>query len=59
MGEGFDTNIGQGHRLQPAQDTQLGVGITQAGAPKDTAQVAEAQFFPDFGQRPNIAEGAG
>jgi hypothetical protein len=55
MGECLDLNIGQGQRLQPAQDAQLGVSITQAighhdanqrldidavaSVPKDTAQV--------------------
>ena len=70
-----DLNVGQGHRLQPAQHAQLGVRIAQAvehhdanqrlhvrgvtGTPKDTTQIRETQLLPDFGQRPHVAQGTG
>ena len=73
--DGLDLNIGQCHRLQPAQDAQPGVGVAQtiehhdadqrlnidavAGAAKDAAQIGEAELFPQLAQGPHMAQGAG
>jgi hypothetical protein len=75
MREFRDLDIGQGHRLHPAQDAQLGFRVAQpvehhdanqgldvdgvAGAAKDAAQIREAQFLPQLGQRPHVAQRAG
>ena len=75
MGNSFDFDIGQRHCLQPAQHSEFGVRVTQtvehhdanksfyvygvAGTTKDATQVGEAQFFSDFAQSPDVAQGAG
>lgn len=72
MGNDLDFYFGQYHGLQSAQHTEFGFWITHAvehhdakmgchvdgvtAAPKDATKIGEAQFFPDFGQRSDVAQ---